>query len=357
MQSAFARNYSLDAARGILMMLGVVLHASNIYSISDGWLVEDRERNQTFEAISNAIHVFRMPAFFWIAGFFCALTFEKNGAGGLVRKRLPRLFIPLFSTWITLNLAQELFKASITGQNMAGAVLDGIPLYHLWFLIDLMLFIGLAAALLPQLKRFVALGKRLETVPFWLMLPILALFSAAASVAARATGHAYDSVLGLTTLYRLATHLPFFAAGIYMYAHPGARLTFLRTPMLLVVATLPLAIYAGKYTHGQGLLIGEFAVLIEAFMVWLSVAAVLRLFHDLVRRDTYVTRFLSDSAYSVYLFHHILVVMLGSALLDYQIGAWLKFSIVCGTSLIVSALIHRLVISRNRVAHMLFNGK
>ncbi len=339
------------------MMLGVVLHAANIYSINGGWLVEDSERSQVFQAISNAIHVFRMPAFFWISGYFCALTFEKSGADGLVRKRLPRLFIPLFTTWITLNLAQELFRASIAGQSMAAAVLDGIPLYHLWFLVDLMLFIGLAAALLPRMKRFASLGARLETLPFWLMLSILALFSAAVSVAARSTGVAYDSVLGLTTLYRLATNLPYFAVGIYMYAHSGARLTFLRTPVLLVLATIPLAIYASKYTHGQGFVVREFASLIEAAMVWLSIAGVLRLFHDAVKRDTHVTRFLSDSAYSVYLFHHILVVMLGVALLDYQIGAWLKFSIVCGTSLIVSALIHVLLIRPNRVASMLFNGK
>ncbi|MGI4720801.1 MAG: acyltransferase family protein [Janthinobacterium lividum] len=357
MQNSSARNYSLDAARGILMMLGVVLHASNIYATGDSWLVKDSERSQAFEAISDAIHVFRMPAFFWISGYFCALTFEKNGADGLLRKRLPRLLIPLFSTWITLNVAQELFSASVEGKSMVAAILDGIPLYHLWFLVDLILFIGFAAALLPRLARFGSWGKRLETLPLWLMFPALALLSEAASVAARATGVAYDSVLGLTTLYRLAEHLPYFVAGIFMYAHPGARLTFLRTPVLLLVATLPLALYAHEYTRGQGFVIGEFAVFIEAVMVWLSVAAVLRIFHDLVQRDSSVTRFMSDSAYSVYLFHHILVVVLGSALLNYRMGPWPEFLIVCGTSLVVSALIHDLFIRRNRVAHMLFNGK
>jgi glucans biosynthesis protein C len=218
-------------------------------------------------------------------------------------------------------------------------------------------FIGIAAALLPSAKRFASWGKWLETVPLWLMFPVLAFLGAAISVAARATGLAYDSVFGLTDLYRLATNLPFFAVGIYMYRHSGARLTFLRVPVLLILATVPLAVYAGKYTHGQGRLIGELAVLIEALMMWLSVAVVLRLFHDLVQRDTYVTRFLSDSAYSVYLFHHVLVVGLGIMLLDYQIGAWLKFAIVCGTSLIVSSLMHVLLIRRSRVAQLLFNGK
>lgn len=357
MHSSLARNFALDAARGILMMLGVVLHAANIYTVGGGWLVADSERSAVFDALSNGIHVFRMPAFFWISGYFCALTFEKNGADGLLRKRLPRLLIPLIATWLTLNLAQELFMASVAGRSMADAVMDGIPLYHLWFLVDLILFIGLAAVLLPRVKRLAAWGTWLDTLPVFLMLPVLALLSTAVSVAARATGIAYEPVLGLTSLYRLASYLPYFVVGMYMFGHTRARLTFLRTPVLLGVAALPLAIYAARYTHGHGLVISEAAYLVEALMVWLSVAVVLRLFHDLVQRDTQVTRFLSDSAYSVYLFHHIIVVVLGMALLDDRIGAWPKFLIVAVTSLIVSALIHVLLIRRNRAASMLFNGK
>lgn len=87
-QTPLARNASLDAARGILMMLGVVLHTANIYSTQGGWLVWDTERNGFFDVLTELIHVFRMPAFFWISGYFCALTFQRSGSQGLLRKRL-----------------------------------------------------------------------------------------------------------------------------------------------------------------------------------------------------------------------------------------------------------------------------
>jgi glucan biosynthesis protein C len=351
------RNYSLDAARGILMMLGVLLHAANIYTVEGGWLVEDAQRSLAFDYISNAIHVFRMPAFFWISGYFCALTFARSGSQGLLRTRLPRLFVPLISTWITLNLAQKLFVASLTGQGLVDALSSGVPLYHLWFLVDLMVFIGVAAAILPRVQRFGFIGCRLEALPLALMILILALFGSLVGVAARATGVAYDSFLGLTSLFRLATYAPFFAVGVLMHGHSGLRKNFLRVPTPLIFASLPLALWAHGYTRGQGFVVSEMAIFVETIMVWLSVAVVLRLFHDLVREGSRLTRLLSESAYSVYLFHHIVVVVIGLILLDYPIGAWLKFLIVGTTSLSVAMLVHVTMIRRNRVARLLFNGK
>lgn len=351
------RNAALDAARGILMMLGVVLHTANIYSTDGGWLVWDRERNAFFDVLIEAIHAFRMPAFFWISGYFCALTFERNGARGLMHKRLPRLLIPLLATWLTLNIAQELFMAWMQGKSALAAISDGVPLYHLWFLVDLMVYISVAALILPVMTRFTRFGHSIGGTSLTLMFLLLAAFSVVVTIAARATGVAYENVLGLTSLFRLATYAPFFAVGIYMYWHAKARNTFLHTPLILGLAALPLAVYANSWTRGQGFVVGEIALFCEQLMIWICVAVVLRLFHDLVRRDHAVTRFLSDIAYSVYLFHHILVAILGIALADMALGAWPKFLIVSSIGLAVPILVHVTMIRRSRLARLLFNGK
>ncbi len=351
------RNASLDAARGILMMLGVVLHTANVYSNTGGWLVWDHERNAFFDVLVEFIHVFRMPAFFWISGYFCALTFERNGTQGLMRKRIPRLVVPLLTAWLTLNVAQELFMAWVENRSLLAALADGVPLFHLWFLLDLMVYISIAALVLPLLTRFAGRGKTFDALPLWLMLPLLATFSLFFSAAARATGVAYDNIFGLTSLFRLATYAPFFAVGIYMYWHAEARTTFLRIPLLLSAVALPLAIQANTWTRGHGLAIGEIALFFEQWMIWICVAGVLRLFHDFVRRDDKVTRFLSDIAYSVYLFHHIVVLAGGVALTHVALGAWPKFVIVCGLGLGVSILLHLTLIRHSRVARLLFNGK
>ena len=106
-------------------------------------------------------------------------------------------------------------------------VFGRVPLYHLWFLVDLTLFICSAAIILPWMKRFKLVGQKLEAAPLALMLPVLALFSISTSLVIRSTGIAYESIFGLTSLFRLVTQLPFFAIGIYMHGYSGARKTFL----------------------------------------------------------------------------------------------------------------------------------
>jgi len=82
------------------MSLGVLLHTANIYQ--PGILARlDVEEHWLFGALSNAIHVFRMPAFFWVAGYFCAMTLARSGPSGLLESRLPRLIVPLLTTLLT----------------------------------------------------------------------------------------------------------------------------------------------------------------------------------------------------------------------------------------------------------------
>ena len=92
------RLIGLDAARGVLLVLGVILHAANIYTIGGGWLVSDEKGNIFFDLLVGAIHEFRMPTFFWISGYFCALTWERSGGVKTLRRRVPRLAVPLITT-------------------------------------------------------------------------------------------------------------------------------------------------------------------------------------------------------------------------------------------------------------------
>ena len=354
---AIPRDCFLDAARGVLMMLGVIIHSADIYSTGEDWLFQDSRNSIAFDMIADVIHVFRMPVFFWIAGYFCALTVSRYGSMGLLRNRAPRLLIPLIVTWLSLNAIQALFVASLIGKSAMETIPEGIPVYHLWFLIDLIVFIFGAALILPSLKYFHFLTKRIETIPIVFLFPMLALFALSISLVARSTGVAYESIFGLTSIFRLATYAPYFIGGIFMFGRPEVKKTFLKVPAIFVIATLPLAAYFGGETRGEIFIIGEMAFFAKELMVWLTIAAVLRFFQTLVTRESRITRFLSDAAYSVYLFHHVLVVMVGIALLDVDISAWWKFLIVSSTSLIGSALIHAKVIRRYPIAQLLFNGK
>ncbi len=64
------RLHALDNLRAILMWLGIVLHVAAVYTthpMPNVWL--DEQRTAFADALVSFIHVFRMPAFFILAGF------------------------------------------------------------------------------------------------------------------------------------------------------------------------------------------------------------------------------------------------------------------------------------------------
>lgn len=66
------RYHSLDALRGIMMMLGIVLHASQWYITEPPGgipMPRDASTSYLFDVIMHFIHSFRMPLFFVLAGF------------------------------------------------------------------------------------------------------------------------------------------------------------------------------------------------------------------------------------------------------------------------------------------------
>lgn len=106
------RYHGLDVARGVLMALGVVLHAANVYAQDQTWLIGDTARHPFFDLLSDAIHVFRMPAFFLLSGFFAAMMLERHPPARFLARRLKRLAVPMIAAGVLLNGLQGFFFQS-----------------------------------------------------------------------------------------------------------------------------------------------------------------------------------------------------------------------------------------------------
>lgn len=67
------RDHSLDALRAAMMLLGVVLHSAASYTVNaerTPWPYQDAQTTVGFDLLVFTIHIFRMPVFFLVAGFF-----------------------------------------------------------------------------------------------------------------------------------------------------------------------------------------------------------------------------------------------------------------------------------------------
>ena len=80
------RYHSLDAMRGILMIMGVYFHLAIPYAESGAHVL------WPFIGLT---HSFRMHAFFFISGFFGALIIYRKGSKEMLQNRFKRVFLPL----------------------------------------------------------------------------------------------------------------------------------------------------------------------------------------------------------------------------------------------------------------------
>jgi len=106
------RLHELDAMRSVLMLLGIVLHAANPYLTGGDWLVADPARDGAFDAIDGVIHLFRMPAFFIVAGYFAMLLLRRRARLPFLRERLRRTLLPAATVLLTFNLVQVWYLAA-----------------------------------------------------------------------------------------------------------------------------------------------------------------------------------------------------------------------------------------------------
>ena len=165
------RLHYMDHLRALAMLAGVLFHAALAYSplMHAIWPTADTGRSIVVDGAAWFLHLFRMPLFFVVAGFFAALLVARRGLGGLFRNRCARVLLPLllFLPLVTASMYGLTQHAAATVRHPSPVLAwlrayidqhDTMPFVpgwaHLWFLFYLMLFtvlVWVASAL--ELRR------------------------------------------------------------------------------------------------------------------------------------------------------------------------------------------------------------
>jgi hypothetical protein len=97
------RHRFLGALRAAMILLGLVRHSPINYLSTPAsiWPQQDPAHHLGFADLVIGIHVFRMPVFFVVAGFFPALS-ASRGVRALIRSRLEPVSLPFVVTWLVL---------------------------------------------------------------------------------------------------------------------------------------------------------------------------------------------------------------------------------------------------------------
>jgi peptidoglycan/LPS O-acetylase OafA/YrhL len=340
-----------------MMLLGLVLHSLISYGAVEyggAWPYKDDSTNRLCDIAVLIIHIFRMPIFYAMAGFFAALLYLRRGPAGLARNRVTRILVPFIVGWILLfPLIKTGFWFAITAKEsgvaeglakVAGMFATGDLFHdstaHLWFLEYLMLFYVAALLAAPLILKLpeswrngsLELFEKLmqsRLRPLWFALPT------ALTLCLMPYGTLETSTSFVPAPRVLIAYSVFFFFGWLLYLRRELVATFTRHAWLQVVLALllvPVNMFGiGWMLDGDNPGGGRaYAVIVAtgALMVWLLLFGITGLFLRYLDRHIPVVRYVVDASYWLYLIHLPFTIWLPGLLSGFAWPALVKAAAV-----------------------------
>jgi len=372
------RLHALDGLRAAMMLLGLVLHSATSYTatpLGDAWPYQDGSTSTAFDFVVFIIHLFRMPAFFVMAGFFAALLYYRSGPADLFVHRVKRVLVPLALAWVVvfplvrLGFGYAVSRGGSTGgATVSAAASSGLyaepSLVHLWFLYDLFIFYLVALAAMPLVERLPLLIRDgavrafAAIVPRW-WAPVALSAVSAITLLPMAKPALETSVSFAPPIRVLVAYLVFFGFGWLLFncrelVPSFARRAWLQTVAGLVVSLAYMAaVLSPRVQSREGFLV---ACVLAAVAMWLLIYASIGLFVRYFDAHRPVQRYVADGAYWIYLVHLPLAIAVPGLLSPLGWPAAAKFAVTLAATTGVTVVTYHYLV-RSTAIGVLLNGR
>jgi glucan biosynthesis protein C len=336
-QPSRPRIFFIDNLRWTMIILVICMHAADTYSPLGNWYFEDRRPLSaaallTFAAWQMYLQSFFMGLLFFIAGYFAPASLDRKGPLQFVRERAFRLGLPVLFYMFILGPITEYFCAhswnSTEPTSFANEwikhIRNGQFLQEngpLWFCLALLIFSLVYAAL----KAFrPGVDGRLDgsQPPNTLKLAGFAIAMASLTFLVRLGMPSGASLLNMH-LGDFPQYILLFSVGILaardrwllkLSSASGIRWSMIVLPAGFVAWFVTLrqggafsgnsAAYSGGW-HWQAMCMN----LWESFTCIAMCYVLLVIFRDFFNRQGRLAKFMSDNAFSVYVFHPPVVIL------------------------------------------------
>lgn len=359
--NSHGRMHALDGLRATMMLLGLVLHSACSYmtvDIGEAWPYHDTANTMVADLTVLLIHVFRMPIFFALAGFFAAMLYQRRGAGGFLSNRFQRIGIPfvvglivlypiIYSGFAFANIARDtsLDNAWTSVVALAATSVMYVPsaTSHLWFLYDLLyLYVGavVMAAVCqrtPTAWRSAvvgAFGALLRRPVLRVVIPgIVTALTLAPMGGAIATPLHFVPNLAVLLAYGV-----FFGFGWLLYDRRDALSSFDRLAWTQTIGAVILffAVRFGvpsSFGANYGLALAlAVRCLTSGIVVWMLFYGLTGLFLRYLDKPSATVRYIVDGSYWVYLVHLPFITWILGPLAGADLSVWLKWAIVLAST-------------------------
>ncbi|MCX7285456.1 MAG: acyltransferase family protein [Novosphingobium sp.] len=361
------RLHHLDAARAALLLLGLPFHVATKAIFESEPAATQFQQSLVIGGWASITHVFRMFAFFMLAGYFAGMIRERKGTRPWLSERLRRLGLPFMASLVTLGAVQFHLQDSLLHKPSPRFLALPLALDHLWFLIVLLglcviyaLIPARAITPGPSTRRAMLLAGPQSLV----LLAVLALWGIV-HFATELVPAIPDAPFETLLWQQLVFHAAGFALGLVAWhGRFGADLFALRSRwivpgiVLLAIPYLPLdpllrpALGKEIYPDLPGTLMLR---ALELPLAYLMALALFRLLSVIVRGPSRIITFFVDGALAIYLFHLVWAMLVLPLARSLPVPAEAQWLLASGAVLLL-AIASYLAVRQTRLTSVLFCG-
>jgi surface polysaccharide O-acyltransferase-like enzyme len=339
--------FFVDHLRAFLIIFVIMHHLAVVYGASGLFYYKEPLRNDPLASLVLNVFVtinqaYFMGFFFLISGYFTPGSFDHKGSTSFLKDRLLRLGIPLVVFLLVLGPIACIglyYWTNITTPLIwlyPALLILGYAVGPLWF-IELLLLFDFGYIAWRRVTRTHALPvKREVKPPSYLAVGFFVLALALVSYLLRIVVPVgmFLPVLGLPTPAYLPQYLSFFILGVIAFRRDWFRtipnamgMVGFGVALVATILLLPLALNGGADTNGNG----HWQSAVFAF--WDSTFAVgmclglLTFFRRFFNGSGRFGRFLSQHAFTVYIIHPPILVLLALALRGIHPEPLLKYGL------------------------------
>ena len=379
MQSQVRFHY-MDNLRAIALLMGVFYHAALAYSpfMVNIWFTADPLNHPIFEVMTHWLHLFRMPVFFIIAGFFASLLLNNHGVKSFLKHRAKRILFP-FIIFIPILAALFLhalkwgaqFPDTLPAIYTLFEQVENMPAssMHLWFLWNLMGF-SLLLALFMHFNNKMCFVFTMFAYK-WILLFVLPLIITPALYTQYAPFPAPDKFTIQAWSYGFYGVMFLVGASIYLNQSVIKQLTPF-TPYLFLVGIISFILFLElippalsiqdviEYTVKGKLDVSgtKHLILVLAqnisLVYWSLISLIMA--QKYLNQENTITRYISDASYWVYLMHMPVLIYIQMPLLSINLPILIKLFIALFVTFTLCFASYHLFVRKTLIGRLL-NGQ
>jgi glucans biosynthesis protein C len=352
------RFHALDSLRAAAMLLGIVLHGALSFTVllPVPWAARDVSGHWIFDLAVGLIHGFRMQLFFFIAGFFGRLLYQRLSPAEFLKHRLKRIGVPFAMGMLLLApVVLVLWSWGVSRMihpppmPLSSEGLGNIPTIHLWFLQFLLMLYGAAFCVARLARRFSASvwGKLDDGFDWLLQSPFRALFFVPVTVICLWNGPMWGEAHHAGTTFvpplnAVAHFGVFFGVGWWLHRrrillhelsrHLGSGLLIAFGAMALNAMLLG---FQQQTSNPNYVWLKLGSLVCAALYAWLMTFAMTGLFLRFAGQPRSWVRYLADASYWCYLAHLPIVIWLQIIFAPWAFPGGVKFTLLMGITMLV----------------------